>query len=833
MDQKKTEPKKVKKKKKKKSIGKIILVTLLVLLLLVTAVGTGVAFAVIKSAPKIDVDILNNLQQSSIMYDENNKNLGRVSGGEIRDVVTLDAIPKNLQQAFIAIEDERFYSHGGIDVKRIFGALFNNIKTMSKSQGASTITQQLIKNYALSHEKKYTRKLQEMYLAIQLEKKLSKDQILEAYLNTIYLGGNTYGVKSASMYYFGNKDLKDLSLAECALIAGITKNPSKYDPNRYFNKNGVKEDERQYDPSKLSSGDTPSYIERQHLVLSKMLENGFITQEEYDKAKNETLTFVDKKPKYSGDYHWFVEPALEQVTKDFAAEKNIDEKDARNQLATGGYSIYFTIDTNLQKSVEKVINTTSYYSGIGFKGKDVKNYKDKIQPQASAVVFDYTSGEVKAIVGGRGEHDVGALNRATDVTRQPGSSIKPLSVYSPAIDKGLVTPSSTISGSRLSRREWPGGEKIGNVDGQYPEVTTINKAMEDSRNTVAARLAVKLGMGTSASYLKDKFHLSTIVEGSGANDLAPAALGLGGLTKGVTPYEMAVAYGVFGNNGMYAEPIMYTKVVDREGNIVIDKKSKKTQSISSRASYMTLSMMRNVVLNGTGKSAAFGGMPVAGKTGTTNDETDLWFCGLTPYYSGAVWLGNDKWGTPMTNAKSGRAAALWAGIMREAHKGLPYKNFKTPAGMSEVQVCPESGKLFGDSCRAAGLSPITSMFSSSDVPTEVCNIHTQVIPQEETPVETPQTTPENNPPVTTPGGSTNGGTNNGGGNNGSTNSGGNSGNSGGGSTNGGGNNGGSNSGNGSNNGGGTTEKPEKPDKPEKPEKPDNGNDNSGNQNENQ
>lgn len=739
-------------KKKKRSVGKTILISFLVILLILVAIGTGILFGVIKSSPAIDVDILNNLEQTSMMYDKDSNPIESVSGNENRTIAQLKDIPKDLQNAFVSIEDERFYTHKGIDVKRIFGAVLNNIKTMSKSQGASTITQQLIKNYALTKEKKYTRKLQEMYLALQLEKKLSKDQILEAYLNTIFLGGrNIYGVKSAGMHYFGDKELKDLSLAECAFIAGITQNPSKYYPYSERNKK---------DPS--------SYIERQHTVLYKMLENGYINQDQYEKAKAEKLNFVDKKPVYSGKYQWFVDPALDEVAKDLASKENIAEKDAKNLLRTGGYKIYLTIDTNLQNAAQKVINDPKYYKGL-YPVSDKQyspneNTTKKIQPQAAAAIYDYNTGEMRAIIGGRGEHEVGATNRATEVPKQPGSTIKPLSVYAPALDRKLVYPSTLISGKRVSSSEsgHPGWDPS-NVNGQYPESVTVRDALVNSINTVAVRLGIKLTKDTSVDYLENKFHISTLDE----NDKKYyAALDLGGMSHGVYATEMAAAYGVFGNKGMYSKPIMYTKVLDRNGNIVLENKSTESKSISPEASYYTLEMMEGVV--NKNKTASFGSMPTAGKTGTTNDYKTVWFAGLTPYYSGAVWIGHDKSNVKIGGLTNRFPSRIWSDIMKEAHKGLAYKDFNRPAGFSSeaVEICPDSGKLYTPACKEAGVSPIIERYSSASKPTELCDVHNHKAPEETQAPEAPPTTTTPTPPSSGDAGNKPGGNNPNGGNNG-------------------------------------------------------------------
>jgi penicillin-binding protein 1A len=708
---------KKKKKKKQRNILKGILITLLIICSLTFAAGTGMVAAVIKSAPAIDTDIISNLKQSSILYDKDGNFIESLSTEENRTVVSFNEIPENLKEAVIAIEDERFQKHHGIDIKRIFGAVWHDIKTMSREQGASTITQQLIKNYALTPDKKFTRKFQEMYLATQLERKLSKDQILNAYLNTIFLGGNAYGVQSASMLYFG-KDVEKLTLAESALIAGLTQNPAKFNP---LSKRNVEA---------RTNNTEPTYRDRQEKVLNNMLKLGFITEEEHEKAFNEKLVFQTKKPINTMKYQWFVEPAVDQVAKDLAEKFDISEKEAKQRLRTAGYNVYLTIDTNIQDAAQKVIDNDNYYKGLTVP-KNLKTYaadaqsKPKAEPQAAAVIFDYATGEMRAIVGGRGEHELQSLNRATEVPRQPGSSIKPLAVYGPAIDTQLSNPASVIEDTPYTS---PDGWSPGNSDGQFLGPITIREAIKRSRNLVAVRLGMEVGVNTAADYVKDKFHISTIVTSGKTNDKNIAALSLGGMTHGVYPYEMAAAYGVFGNNGMYSEPIMYTKVTDRNGTVILEKTSEQTKSLSPQAAYLMTDMMKEVVKGGagaTGTSANFGSMPAAGKTGTASDYTNAWFAGLTPYYSGAVWIGHDKPNTKVTGLKSSLAAKMWGEIMKEAHKGLTVKNFERPSNLVSAQICIDSGKAPSELCSqdVAGARIRTELFAQGTQPVEICDTH--------------------------------------------------------------------------------------------------------------
>lgn len=703
--------KRKKTKKKNSNIGKIILTTILIVILLTFAAGVGAVVAVVKSAPALNTDIINNLKQSSKIYDMNGKYIEDFSGSENRNVVPLKQIPKNLQNAFVAIEDERFWKHHGIDVKRIFGALWYDIRTMSKAQGASTITQQLIKNYALSPKKNITRKIQEAYLAIQLERQLSKEQILEAYLNTILLGNNTWGVQAASMLYFG-KDVSELNLPECALLAGITKNPSKYNPY-----------------SKKNLENPKDLLDRQKTVLSKMLELGFISKEEYNFAINYKLTFKSKQEAMSMKYQWFIEPAIEQIAKDFAEKYGMTESEAKQRLRTGGYNIYLTIDTNIQEAAQSVIDNDKYYQNLRLQ-KDLKNYsadgksKPIIQPQAAAVIFDYKTGQVRAIVGGRGTHDLMSLNRATEVARQPGSSIKPLAVYGPAIDSKIATAGTVIEDSPMpldfvaANRGWDPK----NADGKFRGYVTIRDAIKHSINLVAVKLQLQVGVNTSIDYLENKFHITTIKK----DDKNTAALALGGMTEGVTPFEMAAAYGVFGNQGIYMEPIMYTKVTDRNGDLILEKTSEKSKSLSPQAAYIMTDMLKGVVSGGTATSANLGAMPAAGKTGTASDYTNAWFCGFTPYYSGAVWIGHDQPKVKVAGLTSSLAARLWGDIMKQAHKNLPVVDFQAPSGIVRSEICIDSGKAPSDICAQdqRGSRIRSELFIDGTQPVEICDIHT-------------------------------------------------------------------------------------------------------------
>lgn len=739
MNQDNTKTKKTK-KKKRKSVFKIVIITFLSIALFCAAAGTGIVMAVVKSSPVIDTNIMDNLKESSSIYDKDGKLIGNLANDENRSIVKLDQIPENLQNAFISIEDERFRTHHGIDIKRIFGALWIDLKTHSMAQGASTITQQLVRNVALTKEKRVTRKIQEAYLSIELERKLTKDQILEAYLNTIPLGGNSYGVQAASMQIFG-KDVSKLDLAQSALIAGITRNPSRYYPLITTTTGEVKVSAKRLKYSK----------DRQKVVLGKMLELGYINQQQYDSALKEKLVFHSKKSKSNAKYQWFVEPAIEQVAKDLSVKYNISINDAKQKLRIGGYKIYLTVDTKLQSAAEEILNDSSNYRGVYLKSSLKKYSADGkttpvVQPQAAAVIYDYKTGQMRAIVGGRGDHPLLSMNRATDVPRQPGSSIKPLAVYGPAIDRKVASAATVIEDSPMpydfvkSHNGW----NPKNYGGGFRGPTTIRDAITHSINLVAVKLQLQVGTPTSVDYLENKFHISTITD----DDKYIAPLSLGGLSKGVYPYEMAAAYGVFGNSGIYSEPIMYTKIVDRNDDTILERTSKQSRSLSPQAAYIMANMMRDVVIRGTGTAANLGAMPAAGKTGTTSDNTNVWFCGYTPYLSGAVWIGHDKPNTSISGLKSSMPAKIWGKIMKKAdeYEKLSVKQFTEPSGIVTERICSESGQIAGDYCPPGTVR--TEVFIDGTQPVQLCTVHTQ--PQTQV-IEADPNNPNNNQGQNNPG----------------------------------------------------------------------------------
>ncbi len=677
--------------KKSRKILKNIILVLMIIILVGSFVALGTAYAWIKSAKPLNIDELISLNQTTYIVDSEDNIIMKLHANENRTIVALDKIPIQLQDAFIAIEDKRFDKHFGIDIYRMFGALKVDLISRSTAQGGSTITQQLIKKVYLSDEKVFKRKVVEIYYAIQLERRFTKDQILEAYLNTIPLGDNVAGVKEASLYYFG-KELDQLTLGESAMIAGITNNPSKYTPTRNF-ENATK---------------------RKELILSEMLKQGKINQSQYDDAMKEEI--VLSKVESEVDTTYFADMVIEDVLKVLEDELGYTEEEAQIRLFNGGMKIVATIDTDIQNSLEASFKKEALFP------KSKEDANGTLQPEAAAIIIDHTTGEVKAIMGGRSEKVRRGLNRATQSLRQPGSTIKPLAVYAPALDNGY-TVASVIDDSPISY----GNYSPDNYGGTFKGLITVREAIQSSINVVAVKIVQDLGLSRSAEYLQ-KFGITSIVTDKGLshNDLGLGSLALGGLTQGVRPIEMAAAYSVFPNKGIYNKPVTFTKIYDKDGNLIYENKPKKERVISEQVAYLMVDIMQGVVKGGTGGRAALSNMPTAGKTGTTTNNVDAWFIGYTPYYTTAVWMGHDD---PKNLGFTGGnyPASLWKDIMTNVHKGKPYKDFEKPGGLVAVDICTESGKRPSELCALdqRGSTIISEVFIKGTEPSaeEICDIH--------------------------------------------------------------------------------------------------------------
>ncbi len=667
----------------------------------------------------------------------------RLYEGENSIAVTYNQLPENLVNAFIAIEDKRFRSHNGVDWWTTAQAVVNFILPTGKSAGGSTITQQLIKNVTEEDDVTIQRKVEEIFRALNLEKVKSKEEIMTAYLNIIYLGCGCDGVQSAANYYFG-KDVSELSLVECASLAAIVKNPSQYDP-KYHDDNWVN-----------SKGvEKKGNAERRWIVLDQMKERGFITEEECVSAQNEDLVIVthaeDENPVADEGmmiYNWYTESLISQLRDDLMEKYGVSQKTASLMVYNSGYSIYIPMDPEVQDTLELVYENDDQYfpsTGVG------------LQPESAMVICDPYTGDVLGLVGGRGEKILNrGLNRATQATRPPGSSIKPISVYAPAMDDGLITYGAVVDDTPVmfntylaaAATEWSAAVYAydpypTNLPVVYDGLTTINRAVTTSKNTVAMKVLQMIGIDKAFDFMKNELHFDSLIDsyvkadGEVITDRGLAALSLGQPNYGVTVEEMTAAYCMFQNNGLYNEPKLYLKVVDAEGNIVLENKDDPDIVISDEtASIMTI-MMEKVMNEGTGTGCTLRHtVDVAGKTGTTSADFDRYFTGYTPYYVGSVWTGYDM-NQSLSAFGENPSLVVWDTVMTMLHQkyidaaangGEPLRTFERAPGIVEVTYCKDSGLLPTDACRMdpRGVRTEVGYFSRESAPKEYCDTHVAV-----------------------------------------------------------------------------------------------------------
>jgi penicillin-binding protein 1A len=680
----------------------------------------GIAKAYIETTPTLNTEKIANQSETTFLYDANGDFLAAYIGAENREWAASDEIPEMLKNAFIAVEDVRFNYHNGIDIKRLMGAAVSNFMNESV-QGGSTITQQLVKNTMLSFDRTYKRKIQEAFLAIQLEQEYTKDEILVSYLNTIDLGGGNYGVKAASKDYF-NKDLDELSIKECAIIAGTTQNPYAHNPRRAV----------------YGSGSMERVKNRLELVLNRMYEASFITKQERDLALTEQMQVIEESTVHSMyNMPYFVEYTISEVITKLLESRNMKTDDAANrnavelEIRNNGYKIYTTVDPDIQRKVEDSLKNWDKYPKTAKSSDSIVTSKgsngtifETIQPQAASVVLDHTNGQIKAIVGGRNNPDVKkAMNRVTS-NMPVGSSIKPIGVYAPAIDKGL-SPATIIPNIPVPIDGW-------NTSAGYPATSestfgpvSLRKGLVKSINIVAARtLLDHVGIQDSRDYL-----INMGVNPKHINE-DPAGLSMG--TSGITPIEMAVAFGCIANGGEYISPISFTLVLDKDDNVVFDatKSQERRQAIKPSTAYILADMLQDAVNYGTGKNAKISGINVGGKTGTNQESRGIYFTGITPYYSSALWVGHDNYKPLKSNAyASSYAAPLWKDYMTKVHDGLDNKAIIEESaqslGLTRMTVCPVSGKISTDYCSndLSARELITDWFVVNNISNEVCDIH--------------------------------------------------------------------------------------------------------------
>lgn len=627
----------------------------------------------------VSMDDLNMKLSSTVYYQDSET-------GEYLEYVTLESsekrtwidyenIPKYFEHAVVAIEDKRFYKHHGVDWFRTTTAFFNMFLGMKNTYGGSTITQQLIKNVTGYNDDTVRRKILEIFRAIEFEQKYDKWQIIEWYLNAVYFGHGQNGIVSAAEYYFG-KTVDQLSLAEIACIVGITNNPSLYSPYSYpeNNKN------------------------RQELILGEMLDQGYISQEEHNAAVAEELHFVESHSSGNDSmtaethYDYFVDALIEDVIADLMEVKNLSYDMAETLLLTGGYKIYATVDKDIQTKIDDIYSDSS----------KVPQSRNSKLLQSAVVVIDPFTGNIVGLRGGVGVKEGDrVLNRATGTLRPPGSSLKPLAVYAPAMEAGLITPNTKFEDSadvKLNGTSW----LPKNDDRQYHGVLTINEAVCQSINTIAAQVMDLLTPQKSYEFLTEKIGFKNLLEyRDGASDIDYAPLALGQLTDGITVREMASGYTMFVNGGVWTESRTYTAIYDSDDNLVYENKPETTQAISEKTAYWMTYMLQNATSYGTGTTARLRNMPTAGKTGTSSNTQDRWYCGYTPYYVAAVWSGYD---TPSTLAVSGNPSAkLFNLVMTAIHEDLPRKDFNKPSdtslpsvpGVSSVDYTVVGVDLFG------------------------------------------------------------------------------------------------------------------------------------------
>ncbi len=633
----------------------------------------------------------------------------RIHGTENRMWVSYEEMPEDLINAFVSIEDKRFFTHKGIDLRRTTGAVLGFL-TGNDSYGGSTITQQLIKNVTGEDDVTIQRKIQEILRALNLEGKRSKQEILENYLNTIYLSKGCYGVAAAAYEFFG-KEVADLTLVECAALASIPQNPSKWDPVNHPEKNK----------------------ERRDIVLNQMYENTDIektyTIEEIRAAKSEELILKQgaEEQKISTVHSWFVDTVIFDIIRDLQETYNYDEQTAKNLLYSGGLQIYTTIDRGIQAKLDAVYQNNEMFPshGVG------------VQVESAMTIIDQSTGNIVAIVGGRGVKDTPlAFNRATMATRQPGSSIKPLGSYSIALEKGLINYSSVLDDTPFRIDTAAGTTWPNNWNFVYDGLYTVSQAVRDSKNTIAVKVVDLLGTKTSYDFLVNKYRMSSLV----ASDMDYAPLGLGGFTNGVYNRDMAAAYAAIANNGVYNESKTYTKVLDSNNNIILDKTNATTQVILSEDTCAVMTkLMQEVVTSGTGSKLTLRRqVDCAGKTGTTQNDNDLYFCGYTPYYTAACWVGYDV-AKSLTGFKAGQtkitpALYIWDQVMTSVHKELieagNLKKFSDSLTKNLVTrtYCKDSGLLAGPYCKAdlRGNRTATGYYTRSNLPTGTCDRHVPV-----------------------------------------------------------------------------------------------------------
>ena len=772
---------KASKKRKKKAVRAIKVLLVIFLIMLVTGLGLSFGFikGLVDSSPDVSSINVAPSKFATVVYDANGKEITRlVQTGSNRDYVSIDKIPDCVQKAFIAVEDERFYSHNGVDIQGIIRAFIMGVSRFNFNEGASTITQQLIKNNVFTDWTsestfldKLKRKIQEQYLAIQIEKKLPKETILEYYLNSINLGQNCLGVQTAAKRYF-DKDVSELTISEASVIAAITQNPSGNNPITHADKNKLRRDK----------------------VLNNMYKHEYITQAQLNEALEDDVysRVLATNPVGTSlsTTSYFTDELIEQVAKALKEEKGYSDTQAYNAIYSGGLQIYSTQDMDIQKICdEEANNDKNYPSRIDYDlsyrltvkksdgstenysendmikyfkttnaryttiyrnqeqaEADIEEFKKSVmgagdtipaggevkyyipQPQTSITVMDQSTGEVRAIVGGRGEKVGNAtLNRATQTTKQPGSCFKVLAAYAPALDTAGVTLATAIQDAPFS---YSNGRPVNNWWGDsYRGFVTVREAITQSMNIIAVKTITEITPQLGFEYLLN-FGFTTLVDhktledGTIISDIGQP-MALGGISMGVKNVEITAAYAAIANQGTYIEPTFFTKILDSQGNVLIEKKPASRRVLKEQTAFLLTSAMQDVMTRGTGASAQLPNMPCAGKTGTTSDDYDIWLCAYTPYYTCSVWGGYDV-NTTLPN--TGFHTGIWRNIMTRIHKNLPAKGFAKPSGIVTASICKKCGQLAVEGLcdqDPRGSMVAEEYFVEGTEPTESCTCHVE------------------------------------------------------------------------------------------------------------
>ncbi len=728
------------KKKKRKGL-KVVLRSFGLMMTILFIAGVligGYALSFVQSAleetPDIDPqNMYSLLGENSFIYDNEGNQLERIEEEEQRIIVDYSEIPDHVIDAFIAIEDARFWEHDGLDYRRIVGAAWTNFRTGSQ-QGGSTITQQLAKNLYLTHEQTYTRKIQDAYYALEIENILAKDQILEVYLNTINLGGQNHGVEAASQAYF-SKSVSELDLLEGAILAGIARNPSRYSPVRYVPEASVTEDMVVLD----DSGDLiivfdERSVPRIRLVLDMMLYHDFITAEEHREARRSTEALHGRidpgRYQESGLSSHFADLVKDEV-KEALIEEGYTEQEASRLLGFGGLRIHSTLDRRMQEIAEEEFNNRDNFprNVLDDEGNLLRDELGNVQPQAAMVISDPATGEIKAFMGGRETSGRRIFNRAHGRGRPTGSSMKPLAAYLPALDNNH-TAASVIDDIPVyfdfNNPEDPHPRNVGNTG--YLGLINLREGIRISSNVTATRLLDELAPTVAGSQQVMAEYLSEM----GINIPNPNYSHVLG-SADTSPYQMNRAFNMIANEGVYSELISYTHVEDAKGNVILENRPEKKRIVDPEVAYLMTDIMRHAVTpanEGYGWQAAIrennAGIPVSGKTGTSQRQQDAWFVGYTPYLSGATWIGFDL-PEESLETSSVVSAELWSKIMGRIHDEMEYpnKDFERPDNIIEVEVCATSGMLPTELCERdpRGSQVITELFIRGTEPTEECNVH--------------------------------------------------------------------------------------------------------------